>query len=96
MNVITERIDVFAGDGKTRRLACSFWWASNLIACHHTDSADRACSEGITGPGGARVFPRDGRVFFESLARHFTAAGYVVDGGHDSQAKLIELTRAIW
>lgn len=75
---LTERIDVFDGADPRCRVLFSFWWVGSMLVWNRTTTADQVCADGIGVPSGARLFPRDGRTFFEALAQHFIATGYAV------------------
>jgi hypothetical protein len=69
MPTAVERIDIMDRSEDPAVLVCSFFWSEPIgLSCTDQEILDRLTTEGIaTPPDGERVFPRDGRKFFEAL-----------------------------
>jgi len=64
-----ERIDFNDLSGEKPELICSFFWSEATgVRCSSPDMMEDMERNGIaTPPGGVKVYPRDGRAFFEAL-----------------------------
>ena len=68
-NVSTERIDFISHSEDPPEVLCSFFWSEGSgVRCTNECTMREMEIQGIgTPPEGARVFPRDGRKFFDAL-----------------------------
>lgn len=63
-----ERIDMLDLTEQPPALVCAFFWSGQGLTCSSPEILERLTEEGIaTPPEGERVFPRDGRKFFDAL-----------------------------
>lgn len=64
-----ERIDFNDLSGDQPELICSFFWSEPLgVRCSSADMMEDMERNGIaTPPEGVKVYPRDGRPFFDAL-----------------------------
>lgn len=72
-----ERIDLLDLTEDPPALICAFFWSDATgLTCSDRETIARLTEEGIaTPPEGDRVFPRDGRRFFDAL--RWTGSSYV-------------------
>lgn len=63
-----ERIDILDQTEMPSALVCAFFFSDQRVTCSSAEIMERLEEEGIaTPPEGERVFPRDGRKFFDAL-----------------------------
>lgn len=56
------------------RITARFWWSQQRgLTCDHRNLLQDLEEAGINMPGGRRLYPRDGRDFFEALQFRFSS-----------------------